>query len=186
MPVQYHDPEKPDMIDGEWRSPKCNAKAQLEIAIVSMPGASETGSVVEQGQGDATKPWYMQGVNGGTPERLATQATLADLLTSINAMKTQAVPSTTAGVPKTPKTVPTGTAEAIVGTSTPAARMVRVQVEFDASKPNAYVCIGDSSVTLENGEQLSPGDVYSEAVDDAQKLFCIGSEAGLKLRIKVL
>lgn len=96
-----------------------------------------------------------------------------------------ATPSTTAGVPKTPKDVPTGSAEPIVGSATPA-RLVRVQVEFDASKPNAYVCIGDSTVTLANGEQLGPGDVYSEAVDDAAKLFCIGSEAGLKLRIKVL
>lgn len=186
MRVQYQNPAKPAMIDGEWRSPKCNAQAQLEIAIVSMPGASETGSVVEQGQGDAAKPWYVQGVNGGTPERLATQATLADIKTAIDAMKTQAVPSSTAGVPQTPKNVPTVSAEAIVGSATPVPRLVRVQVEFDASKPNAYVCIGDSTVTLANGEQLGPGDVYSEAVDDAAKLYCIGSEAGLKLRIKVL
>lgn len=94
-------------------------------------------------------------------------------------------PSTTAGVPEKPKNVPTDSAEPIVGAATPA-RLVRVHVEFDATKPNAYVCIGDSTVTLANGEQLGPGDVYSEAVDDAAKLFCIGSEAGLKLRIKVL
>lgn len=186
MQVQYHDPAKPAMIDKEWRSAKCDDQARLEIVVTSMPGATETGTAVEQGVGDQDNPWYMQGVNAGTPERLATETTLADIKTSIDALKTQAVPSSTAGVPKTPKTVPTGTAEAIVGSATPVPRLVRVQVEFDASKPNAYVCIGDSSVTLANGEQLSPGDVYSEAVDDAQKLFCIGSEAGLKLRIKVL
>ncbi len=95
-------------------------------------------------------------------------------------------PATAAGVPQAPKTVPTSSAEPIVASATPVANFVRVQVEFDASKPNAYVCIGDSTVTLANGEQLGPGDVYSEAVDDAAKLFCIGSEAGLKLRIKVL
>ncbi|HMY19323.1 MAG TPA: hypothetical protein PKA58_23530 [Polyangium sp.] len=135
MHVQYQNPAKPDMIDGEWRSPKCDAQARLELTV-------------------AASPAY------GTP-------------------------STTAGVPKTPKNVPTGSAEPIVGAATPA-RLVRVQVEFDPSKPNAYVCIGDSTVTLANGEQLGPGDVYSEAVDDAAKLFCVGSEAGLKLRIKVL
>jgi len=93
--------------------------------------------------------------------------------------------STAAGVPKAPKTVPTSSAEPIVASATPA-KLVRVQVELDASKPNDYVCIGDSTVTLANGEQLRPGDFYSEAVDDAAKLFCIGSVAGLKLRIKVL
>ena len=94
-------------------------------------------------------------------------------------------PSTAAGVPKAPKTVPTAGAEPIVASATPA-KLVRVQVEFDASKANEYVCIGDSTVTLANGEQFRPGDFYSEAVNDAAKLFCIGSVAGLKLRIKVL
>jgi len=135
MQVQYSNPAKPAMIDGEWRSAKCDDQARLELVVA------------------------------GTP-----------------ALPT---PSSTAGVPKTPKNVPTGSAEPIVGAPTPA-KLVRVQVEFDASKPNAYVCIGDSTVTLANGEQLGPGDVYSEAVDDAAKLFCVGSEAGLKLRIKVL
>jgi len=95
-------------------------------------------------------------------------------------------PATAAGVPKAPKTVPTSSAEPIVASATPAANLVRVQVELDASKANEYVCIGDSTVTLANGEQLRPGDFYSEAVNDAAKLFCIGSVAGLKLRIKVL
>lgn len=90
-----------------------------------------------------------------------------------------------AGVPKAPKTVPTAGAEPIVASATPA-RLVRVQVELDASKADQYVCIGDSTVTLANGEQFRPGDFYSEAVNDAAKLFCIGSVAGLKLRIKVL
>ena len=94
-------------------------------------------------------------------------------------------PSSTAGVPKTPKTVPTSSAEPIVASATPA-KLVRVQVELDASKANEYVCIGDSTVTLANGEQLRPGDFYSEAVNDAAKLYCIGSVAGLNLRIKVL
>lgn len=135
MRVQYHNPAKPAMINEEWRSPKCDDQARLEVVTTSAPALP--------------------------------------------------TPSSTAGVPKTPKTVPTASAEPIVGSATPA-KLVRVQVEFDASKPNAYVCIGDSTVTLANGEQLGPGDVYSEAVDDAAKLFCIGSEAGLKLRIKVL
>lgn len=104
-----------------------------------------------------------------TSERLATQATLADIKTAVDAIKVQVGgPSTTAGVPKTPKTVPTGTAESIVGISTPVPRMVRVQVEFDDTKTGQYVCIGDSSVTLANGEQLASGDVYTESVDDAQ------------------
>lgn len=29
MRVQYHDPEKPDMIDQEWRSAKCDAQARV-------------------------------------------------------------------------------------------------------------------------------------------------------------
>lgn len=186
MQVQYRDPALPAMIDKEWRSAKCDDQARLEIVVTSMPGATETGTAVEQGVGDPDHPWYMQGTNAGTPERLATEATLDDIKTALADVRTQLVPSTTAGVPKAPKTVPTVTAEPIVGVATPVARLVRVQVEFDASKPNAYVCIGDSTVTLANGEQLGPGDVYSEAVDDAAKLFCIGSEAGLKLRIKVL
>ncbi len=95
-------------------------------------------------------------------------------------------PSSTAGVPKTTKTVPTGTAEAIVGVSTPA-KLVRVQVEWDEAKAAHWVIIGNSSgITTTDGEQLFPGDTYSEAVDDAAKLFCIGSTSGLKLRIKVL
>lgn len=104
---------------------------------------------------------------------------------AVQAILSQMQPSSAAGVPKTPKNVPTGPAEPIVGTATPA-KMVRVQVEFDDSKVGQYVCIGDSTVTLANGEQLGPGDVYSEAVDDAAKLFCIGSVSGFKLRIKVL
>lgn len=135
MQVQYHDPAKPAMINGEWRSAKCDNQARLELVVA------------------------------GTP-----------------ALPT---PSSTAGVPKAPKTVPTGSAEPIVGSATPA-KLVRVQVEFDDTKTGQYVCIGDSTVTLANGEQLGPGDVYSEAVDDAAKLYCIGSVAGFKLRIKVL
>ena len=29
MKVQYHDPAKPDMIDEEWRSAKCDAQARI-------------------------------------------------------------------------------------------------------------------------------------------------------------
>lgn len=110
------------------------------------------------------------------------QARLEVVTASLPAYPT---PSTTAGVPKAPKDVPTSSAEPIVGSATPA-RLVRVQVEFNEALNDQYVCIGDSTVTLANGEQLGPGDVYSEAVDDAAKLFCIGSASGLKLRIKVL
>ena len=37
-------------------------------------GGGGGGGTVDQGAGDAANPWFVQGVNGGVPERLATQA----------------------------------------------------------------------------------------------------------------
>lgn len=167
LPVFAVDDTPPTLVDGEARPGRLNKdNGGIVVHIANATGAA------------ADAPSIVRGTDGVIDERLATQETLALVLALLQ-------PSTTAGVPKAAKTVPTASAEPIVGVATPA-KLVRVQVEFDSEKADQYVCIGDSTVTLANGEQLGPGDVYSEAVDDAAKLFCIGSEAGLKLRIKVL
>lgn len=120
------------------------------------------------------------------PDLDAVRVAVQAMQSRLDDVYTRLLPSSTAGVPKTTKIVPTGTAEAIVNSSTPA-KLVRVQVEWDETKTDHYVVIGNSSgITLSDGEQLFPGDTYSEAVDDAAKLFCLGSTSGLKLRIKVL
>lgn len=166
VPVGVVDDTPPTYADGDvkpMRVHKTNGGFFVHVA-------NATGAAVDA-------PSIVQGTDGVDAERLATQATLEEVLTLL-------APSTAAGVPKAPKAVPTESAEPIVGVATPA-KLVRVQAEF-ANPTDSIICVGDSTVTLANGEQLGPGDVYSEAVDDAAKLFCIGSEAGLKLRIKVL
>lgn len=45
-----------------------------DAGTVSASGGGGGGGTVDQGTGDALSPWYVQGVNSGTPERLATAA----------------------------------------------------------------------------------------------------------------
>lgn len=51
MGVQYHDPEKPDMINGEWRSPKCDAQGRL---IVTAESAGSDGIATAAKQDEQT------------------------------------------------------------------------------------------------------------------------------------
>lgn len=165
IPMFAVDDSPPTLADGDARP----ARLDKNDGGVVVHVANATGSA-------SNAPSIVQGTDGVSPERLATEATLQFL----------AAPSTTAGVPKTPKDVPTGTAESIVSVSTPTLKLVRVQVEWNETLKSESVCVGDSTVTLANGIQLFPGDSYTEEVDDAQKLFCIGSVSGLKLRVQVL
>jgi hypothetical protein len=110
------------------------------------------------------------------PADAATQTTLEAVLALL-------APAATAAVPQTPKTVPTITAEAIVGSSTPATRFVRVTSDFANTKT---VYVGDSTVTAANGQPLGPGDVYTADVDNAALLFGISADASQVLRIEVL
>lgn len=130
----------------------------------------------------AEAPNIVQGSDGVNAERLATEVTLVAVLDRL------AVP-TSAPAPQTPKTVPASpnAAEPIVATPTPCSSVL-VQVEaVDADDPRAnhWVCVSGATVTIANGGQFWPGDSRSIPIDDAQKLYCVGSTAGLILRIEV-
>jgi len=49
MNVQYQDPEKADMINGEWRSPKCDAQGRL---IVTAESAGSDGTIATSAKQD--------------------------------------------------------------------------------------------------------------------------------------
>lgn len=49
-------------------------------AILTSVASGASGGTVAQGTGDATKPWYVQGVSGGVAERLALYAQLPSAL----------------------------------------------------------------------------------------------------------
>lgn len=94
-----------------------------------------------------------------------------------------ASPGSSGPVPLIVKTVPTGTAEA-VATSTPVAKFVRVQSDFANTKT---IYVSGSAVTVGNGQQLGPGDVYTYTdVDNANLIYCISADAAQILRIEVL
>ena len=62
MQVQYHDPDKPAMIDGEWRSAKCDDQARVVCKLD--PGDAVSAAAAPLG------PWVTQdlitvGVEGG-------------------------------------------------------------------------------------------------------------------------
>lgn len=99
-------------------------------------------------------------------------------------VSTQTGLSATGPVPLAPKTVPTGTAEAIVSVSTPVTRMVRLTSDFANTKT---VYVSGTGVTVANGQPLGPGDVYTRNdVDNANLIFCIAADAAQVLRIEVL
>lgn len=113
------------------------------------------GVAINQGTGNAASPWYVQ------PKL-----------------------SSTGPVPLAPKTVPTGTAEAIVSVSTPVTRMVRLTSDFANTKT---VYVSGTGVTVANGQPLGPGDVYTRNdIDNANLIFCISADAAQVLRIEVL
>ena len=122
--------------------------------IVTGATGAALGSVT-QGAGSDTSPWYVR------PKL-----------------------SATGPVPKTAKTVPTGTAEAIVGVSTPVTKFVRVTSDFANTKT---VYVSGTGVTVANGQPLGPGDVYTcTDVDNANLIFCISADASQVLRVEVL
>lgn len=81
-----------------------------------------------------------------------------------------------------PKTVPTGTAEAVHADAA-ATRYVRVTSDF-ANKKTVYV--GGTGVTVANGQPLRVGDVYTAEVNNANLVFCICADAAQILRVEVL
>lgn len=104
--------------------------------------------------------------------------------TKLDNLLTYTRPQATAPTNVAPKTVPTGTAEVIVGSSTPATRYVRVTSDFANTKT---VYIGSVGVTVANGQPLGPGDVYTNRdIDNANLLYCISADADQVLRIEVL
>ncbi len=144
------------------------------LIVTAASGASL--GTVDQGAGDAASPWQVQGVDGGVAERLATQTTLAAILT-------HASPGSSGPTAVSPKTVPTGAAESVAA-STAATRYVRVTSDF-ANKKTVYV--GGSGVTTANGQPLGPGDVYTNTdVNNANLIYCISADAAQVLRIEVL
>lgn len=85
--------------------------------LVSSSGGGGGGGEVTQGTGDATVPWYMQGTNSGTPERLATAtlqgAGLPGALTAGGGVKTglvDAIPTGTNTIGKVDQGAGSGTA----------------------------------------------------------------------------
>lgn len=62
MKVQYHDPPKADMIDQEWRSAKCDAKARL--VTVLDPGDAVSAAAAPLGMW-VTRAVVDVGVEGG-------------------------------------------------------------------------------------------------------------------------
>jgi hypothetical protein len=171
VPVGVVDDTPPTYEDGDarpFRVHKTNHGIYVHIANPS--GAAP----------DA--PSIVQGSDGVNAERLATEATLAAAAARL------AVP-TSAPTQKTPKTVPASpnAAEPIVAAPTPCSTVL-VQVEaVDADDPlaNHWVCVSGATVTIDNGCQFWPGDSRSIPIDDAQKLYCVGSTSGLILRIEV-
>ena len=124
-------------------------------ALLTSAAAGASGGIVAQGASGSSDPWYVR------PKL-----------------------SATGPVPKTAKTVPTGTAEAIVGVSTPATKFVRVTSDFANTKT---VYVSGTGVTVANGQPLGPGDVYTcTDVDNANLIFCISADAAQVLRIEVL
>lgn len=158
-------------------------RADATTGALKVTAAGGSGGTVAQGTGSAASPWGVQGVNGGALERLATRADQATAQTTFSALLTLLGPASIQAVPQTPKTVPTGAAEAIVGSSVPATRFVRVTSDF-ANKKTIYV--GDSTVTTVNGQPLGAGDTYTSPVDNANKVYCISADAAQVLRIEVL
>lgn len=175
----------------------------VNVNIVS--GGS--GVAIDQGTGNAASPWYVQGVNAGVAERLALYAQLPAALVggrldaNIGAWlgstaptvgrKSEASsipvvlssPGSTGPTPLAPKTVPTGTAEA-VASSTPVTKFVRVTSDFANTKT---VYVSGTGVTVANGQPLGPGDVYTcTDVNDAALIFCISADAAQILRVEVL
>lgn len=94
------------------------------------------------------------------------------------------MPQSTGGSNIAPKTVPTGTAEPIIGSSTPVTRYVRVTSHFGNTKT---VYVGWAGLTTTNGQPLGPGDTYTNRdIDNANLLYCISADAAQVLRIEVL
>lgn len=131
-------------------------RADPTTGALIVTGASGASlGTVSQGTGSDTSPWYVR------PKL-----------------------SATGPVPKTAKTVPTGTAEAIVGVSTPVTKFVRVTSDFANTKT---IYVSGAGVTVANGQPLDPGDSYTcTDVDNAALIFCISADASQVLRIEVL
>lgn len=91
-------------------------------------------------------------------------------------------PSSSGPTTLAPKTVPTGTAEAVHADAA-ATRYVRVTSDFANTKT---VYVGGTGVTVANGQPLGVGDVYTAEVNNANLVFCIGADAAQILRVEVL
>jgi hypothetical protein len=77
IPLFAVDDSPPTLADGEARPGtlnKTNGGINVHVANAADIGGGGGGGEVTQGDGDPAAPWYAQGVNSGTPERLATHA----------------------------------------------------------------------------------------------------------------
>lgn len=97
-------------------------------------------------------------------------------------MRFGAVLPNTIFVVTTAKTVPTGTAEAVVSTS-PANLATQGVMLQSLSTNTVSVYIGNSGVTTSTGTELQPGEEIVLPVADPATVYCISGSASQNLRV---